>query len=73
MIETASSSQDSSERLRLFKDASRMAMEDQPQVYTFLPAGFRAARTWVQGLDSDQNVSNMGFNNFPYFYVLSKG
>jgi hypothetical protein len=26
----------------------------------------------VQGLDSDQNVSNLGLNRFPYFYVLSK-
>ena len=72
LIEKAAASRDDGERTRLYREITRAALEDLPQVYTYLPGGFRAARSWVKGLDSGQNVSNMGFNNFPYFYVLSK-
>ena len=60
------------ERRDLYQKAVRLAAEDVPQVYTFSPMMFQAGKDWVQGLDSDQNVSNLGLNRFPYFYVLSK-
>lgn len=71
LIEKAASAP-AAERAGLYQKAVRLASEDVPQVYTFSPMMFQAGRQWVKGLDSDQNVSNLGLNRFPYFYVLSK-
>lgn len=59
-------------RKGLYRKIRKLALKDLPQIYTYQPARFRAGRSWVGGLDSDHNVSNLGLNNFPYFYVLSK-
>ncbi|MFA5138478.1 MAG: ABC transporter substrate-binding protein [Elusimicrobiota bacterium] len=72
LIEKAAGAASTAERRDLYQEAVRLASGDVPQVYTFSPMLFQAGKDWVRGLDSDQNVSNLGLNRFPYFYVLSK-
>ena len=42
-------------------------------MYLFAPMAWRACRERVKGCDNSDNVNNLNFNNFPYFYALSKG
>ncbi|HVE15058.1 MAG TPA: ABC transporter substrate-binding protein [Elusimicrobiota bacterium] len=72
LIEQAETEQNASKRRSLYLQISRLAEEDMPQIHTFNPTRFRAARSWVVDRDAAQDVANLNLNNFPYFYVLSK-
>lgn len=72
LIDRARAARDAGERRRLFVRMARLADRDLPQIYTYQPARFRVFRDWVRDSDPDQNHSNLGLNNYPYFYTLSK-
>jgi peptide/nickel transport system substrate-binding protein len=59
-------------RRELYQKIAARAADDLPQVYTYAPETWRACRDWVAGCDAVDNVNNLNFNNFPYFYSLSK-
>lgn len=57
---------------RSWRAAVKRAGELVPHVTTYEPSRFSAARKWVKGFDNDQNVNNMGVEDYPYFYSYSK-
>ena len=61
-----------SERARLYKELFGAAQAKLAQIYTYQPAPMRVCREWVAGFDSRQNVNDLAFNGFPYFYAYSK-
>jgi len=72
LTQRARREQDTSKRLDLYAKIVSLAAKDLHQIYTFLPRHFTASRSWVHGLNQDQNVNNLSLNNFPYFYAISK-
>lgn len=60
------------ERAAAFQRLAAIAREDAHQIYTCVPEEFKACREGVLGCDSRQNANNLNFNNFPYFYALSR-
>lgn len=72
LVEKAAASSDPQERRRLYLKLSAIAARDVPQIYTYSPLEFKVCRDWVVGCDNKDNVNNLNFNNFPYFYTLSK-
>lgn len=55
-----------------WRAAVKRAHELVPHVTTYEPSRFSAARKSVKGFDNDQNVNNMGVEDYPYFYAYSK-
>ncbi|MFC1679239.1 ABC transporter substrate-binding protein [Elusimicrobiota bacterium] len=72
LIGRAATIHDRKERRRIYREILDLAADDIPQICTYYPARFTAGRKWVRGLDHKRNVNNLGLNNFPYFYALSK-
>ncbi len=60
------------ERARLYRELSDAAQAKLAQVYTYAPAPMRVCRDRVAGFDSRQNVNDLAYNGFPYFYAYSK-
>jgi peptide/nickel transport system substrate-binding protein len=60
------------ERREAYIQVDALAAETLPQVYTYAPQAWRVCREGVNGFDSSDNVNNLNFNNFPYFYAYSK-
>lgn len=72
LVERAASLADNQERRKAYLELNEIALRDIPQIYTCSPLPFKAYKEWVLGFDSQENVNNLNFNNFPYFYSYSK-
>ena len=72
LVEEAAAIDEGKERQEIFMKLSGHAAKDLPQIYTYSPFGFRVCQDYVLGCDSRDNVSNLNFNGFPYFYSFSK-
>ncbi|TBR17860.1 ABC transporter substrate-binding protein [bacterium] len=72
LVEEASSVADPEKRRAAWRAVVRRGAELVPHLTTYEPSRFTAARRWVKGFDSDVNVSNMGVDDYPYFYAYSK-
>jgi len=64
--------QDPAERDALERKIQEAVARDLPQIYTYAPAPFEAYGPGVSGWGSKDNVANLRYNGFPYFYALSK-
>ena len=65
-------SADGAKRTALFSQVAALARADVPAIYTYAPMSMRFCGEDVEGFDSDNNVNNLNFNGFPYFYAYSK-
>lgn len=72
LVERAASLAGLQERRKVYLELSQIALQDVPQIYAGSPLPFKAHKDWVLGFDSQENVNNLNFNNFPYFYSYSK-
>jgi peptide/nickel transport system substrate-binding protein len=72
LLDEALAQTDSSKRREFYLKLQELAAKDAPQIYTYAPLELKACRSSVQGCDTRVNVSNLGFNGFPYFYAYSK-
>jgi peptide/nickel transport system substrate-binding protein len=72
LIEKALVEPDPAERRALYQKIRGIYAADLPHLYTYAPEPLRVCGEWVKGCDSTDDVNNLNFNNFPYFYPYSK-